>query len=387
MTDRQTRSATRHGVSSQSQRETTADQADELRLESPADNYDTDEAGTGLDQRIEEARRRRNALKQDTLRRLENEIAELASSHTEQGANPQEERNAAVATPDSNKRTADTDIHTHRQKLLKVRELKTYSGKNLRELMEWRRAAETLFRLRPDGYRTDEAKITHTMQYLEGEPREAWYSHEDRIGEGNTTWLEYIEFLKNLIDDPVGRTIATAEQYHTAHQGTHQATYAFEAYLSSLENQLPRLSDEQRAQALLMRVRPEIRRGVMSYRDLPVTRSGMAALCSKVEKTLGRGGSTLPGGNRSQNQASNTGRENHRGRPGPHNGRPSGRRSQSPRKDEGGERKGRKATQADKCHNCGRPGHFARYCKAPSNPNREPVDTSAVLSGKGSARK
>jgi len=43
------------------------------------------------------------------------------------------------------------------------------------------RSAETTFRLTPNSFRTDDNKILFTMQYLEGEPKDAWYNYEEMV--------------------------------------------------------------------------------------------------------------------------------------------------------------------------------------------------------------
>ncbi len=59
--------------------------------------------------------------------------------------------------------------------------LNVYAGKSVREHLNFVRSAETAFRLTPENFLNDEAKILYVMQFLVGEPQDAWYRHQETV--------------------------------------------------------------------------------------------------------------------------------------------------------------------------------------------------------------
>lgn len=50
-----------------------------------------------------------------------------------------------------------------------------------------------------------------TMQYLKGDPREAWYSHWERTSDARKyTWPQFTQFLLDLLADSVNRGLEAA---------------------------------------------------------------------------------------------------------------------------------------------------------------------------------
>ena len=80
---------------------------------------------------------------------------------------------AYVPTLVSSKRSAGEELRGSNEKRLRPERLPQYRGKNLKEYQNFIRSAETTFRLTPNSFRTDDNKILFTMQYLEGEPKDA----------------------------------------------------------------------------------------------------------------------------------------------------------------------------------------------------------------------
>ena len=57
------------------------------------------------------------------------------------------------------------------------------------------------------------------MQYLRGNPADAWDREERTRGEDNTTWESFKQFLQDLSSDPVNRGLTVAQSYDKAYQG------------------------------------------------------------------------------------------------------------------------------------------------------------------------
>ena len=97
-----------------------------------------------------------------------------------------------------------------------------YSGKTLRSFHNFVRGCEIAFRVRPSSYDSDAAKILLAMQYLQGDPADAWEREERTRGEDNTTWEGFKRFLQDLSSDPANRGLTVAQSYDKAYQGSSQ---------------------------------------------------------------------------------------------------------------------------------------------------------------------
>lgn len=74
----------------------------------------------------------------------------------------------------------------------------------------------------------------------------------------------------------------------------------FVAYLESIEAELEPYSDGHRKQHLLSKLRPEIRRAITNYQDIPITRAGLISLAARLEQNLRRASETRPSTSRQQ---------------------------------------------------------------------------------------
>jgi len=128
------------------------------------------------------------------------------------------------------------------------------------------------------------------MQYLEGEPKEAWYTRWERmlVAQEPLTWLAFTEFLLDQVDDPVNRRIDAAEKYNTANQKRDQTVRAFATYLDALESQMPQYNEAQLVMHLFAKLRPELRRALTNYHQIPTTREALISLASTLERNVNK---------------------------------------------------------------------------------------------------
>ena len=63
---------------------------------------------------------------------------------------------------------------------------------------------------------------------------------------------------------------------------------AFDAYLTSLEAQLPPFTESQRTFALMTRLRPELQETIIRIGVLPVDRNALLSLAARLETTTKR---------------------------------------------------------------------------------------------------
>ena len=62
--------------------------------------------------------------------------------------------------------------------------------------------------------------------------------------------------------------------------------HSFEAYLRSLEAQLPPFSPAHLVSNLFTKLRPDLRKALTNYQDLPKTRDGLLALAARLEHNI-----------------------------------------------------------------------------------------------------
>jgi hypothetical protein len=222
---------------------------------------------------------------------------------------------------------------------------------------------------------------------LEGETLDAWLRHEKESGE--VTWEDFKQMLRDLLQDPVTRALSQGLRYDRAQQRTGQTVQQFVNYLDELEAELEPYSDGHRKQHLLAKLRPELRRALGNYQELPATRTQVINLAIQLEANMEKGtkGITLV----DRTQAGQSQKQQSGGQPTkPHGQRPRGksserkqvgtpqadkpRQSGSNRPQSGGAAQTFRGTPLKfiTCYQCNKKGHYANDC--PDNPGDKPKD-------------
>ena len=80
--------------------------------------------------------------------------------------------------------------------------------------------------------------------------------------------------------------ISTAQNYQDAAQSTTQSVQSFTTYLNTLEAELQPYDEVQRQDHLLTRLRPDLRRAIIAYPEVPDNWQDLIALTSRVESNM-----------------------------------------------------------------------------------------------------
>ena len=166
---------------------------------------------------------------------------------------------------------------------LPIEKLPDYYGKHIREHADWTESAENTFSLFRNMFADDETKIRYAAQYLKQQPKKAWFTHAKTLRPENATWKYFSNFLLDMIEDPTNRSLTVALDYHKAKQSGNQTAHSFHAYLTSLESQLPEVSEQVLAMNFLVRLRPNLIEAIAEQASLPQTRENMVGLAVRLE--------------------------------------------------------------------------------------------------------
>ncbi len=95
-----------------------------------------------------------------------------------------------------------------------LKNLFTYNEKFICEHIEFIHSAVTAFHLTSENFFSDHNKILFVMQFLAEEPWDAWFHHinENKLL-NNKSWIFFLEFLLNLIENSVNCELSTVQKY------------------------------------------------------------------------------------------------------------------------------------------------------------------------------
>ena len=98
----------------------------------------------------------------------------------------------------------------------------------------------------------------------------------------------------------MNRQLDINQEFTDAKQRSSQSVAAFDAYLTSLEAQLPPFTESQRTSALMTRLRPKLQEAIIRIGVLPVNRNVLLSLAAQLETTTKQSHTRLLQGQRSE---------------------------------------------------------------------------------------
>ena len=179
----------------------------------------------------------------------------------------------------------------------------------------------------------------------------------------------------------MNRQLDINQEFTDAKQRLSQSVAAFDAYLTSLEAQLPPFTESQRTFALITQLRPKLQETIICIGNLPIDRNILLSLATRLETTTkwsharssqgqwSRGAFTggSKGGNRSNNNKPSQEERTAQSKKDKKKNRKSGSDSKSKSKS-----KDKEWLKNIECFNYHKKGHYATDCCAPktdNNPN------------------
>lgn len=362
-------------------------QASIQRQPSPVVERDGAEAqpsGETLEQLIQSAREERDQLlRQRELERIREEIAALQRGNSTgtmpEGELPEPSVSGTRSSSDGRSKRAGSEEEERPRKIRKrIKEPRIYLGNSLKEHRDFVWDCKVAFQVDQDQFRTDKDKVIWAMQYIGGEPKDAWRSYYERMTDAHEfTWEEFTGFLMDQLADPLNRALDAATQHQRATQREGQNVRSFATYLDTLEAQLPPYAEVHRVQHLFSKLRPSIQRAITNYHKIPPTREELISLASTLEGNLKKESGFHAPKTRLSVSDSKAG--------------PSAKpQSQKPPYSRG-EKRERSAPVAQPksaevvCYNCNKPGHIKPNCPDLRKGNPNYVPAGQVNTGKGRA--
>ena len=179
------------------------------------------------------------------------------------------------------------------------------------------RDVDVAFALTPWNFDDDEDKILWAIQSLKGDPKEQWHNERARVPVVANSWEYFTNFLLDKVEDPVNQQLDVNQEFTDAKQQPSQSVAAFDAYLTSLEAQLPPFTESQRTSALMTRLRLKLQETIIRIGTLSVDRNALLSLAARLETTTKKshtqtlqgqrsGGASSTGGNKGGNRSNNS---------------------------------------------------------------------------------
>ena len=116
------------------------------------------------------------------------------------------------------------------------------------------------------------------MQYLDDNPSTQWLGYFNAYDWESLTFLEFKQFLLNLVADPANRRLFAYKRWEEARQRPDQKVAIFKAYLEELEGHLPEFPKEHQTNFLFIKLKPELKNKLLGMGKLPKLKEELLAV-------------------------------------------------------------------------------------------------------------
>jgi hypothetical protein len=339
-----------------------------------------------IEKQFQELERQRQVPDLESLR--SSEVSPSAQPRTQESQSEYRRRPTSVPgfTPMESEEERDFRPYKRSRLIKGVKITPSYTLRvtsSLREWGDWKRDVERVFKADPYTYQDDELKILKALDYVDQGMKSLWYTFSDQSFE-DIYWNTFVDWTKDNIQNGQNNTTTLYEQYREAVQRINQSPAKFNAYLSSIERDLPIQDEATSAMNFYSRLSPELRKQFKTADvQIPATRAKCVAVAQRIWEGLnfddkprnpiqssgGRDSKRFP---RDWKQRDGNERDSRNWW--------SRRNTGNPRRDNTNEQdnyqkedrhrhekdlkdpKEREAKSERKCYTCGQPGHFAPEC-------------------------
>lgn len=311
-------------------------------------------------------RQRHAALRaQLTRKRLEREIQDMEDEV--EGREPTQyieiEGTMLPARKRSSSVTGSEDASL--AKYIKLAQPPRFDGKSIERLLKYDRGWRKLFRTMPSIAEDEYAsRIRYAASFLEDRAEEAW----DRDNPELTQWADYITYLKGVVANPAIRKSQAFLRLAETKQQANQSVRDLLNKIEAIEGEIPSMTeDERKAWVLLNSLSPALRAEVMHEHKEILSREQVLSSAQRHEEVIKQRAkseaSTRAGNSTPSSRSSVSLPPRPRTVVAPKTQEKTS--STTEKKEELATTKGSGSRFPGTCHNCGKPGHMARVCRAP----------------------
>ena len=160
------------------------------------------------------------------------------------------------------------------------------TSSSLREWGDWKREIERVFEGDPDTYQHGSQKIVKALDYLDWSLKSLWYTYSEQAG-GIRKWQHFIKWTRQNVQNGQNATATLYEQLERAKQLPDKSPVKFNAYLASIERDLPQQTEQASAMTFYSKLSGELKKQFKSSDiQIPETRAQCVATAQRIWEGL-----------------------------------------------------------------------------------------------------
>ncbi|KAI9775289.1 MAG: hypothetical protein M1816_005994 [Peltula sp. TS41687] len=166
---------------------------------------------------------------------------------------------------------------------LRVKDPKTYEGKNQGELDTFILDCERVFRTRSRQYKKEWRRANYAEGWVKPELAKSWDLKVEQLGDDYRTWSNLKDYLQNDLRPKALRAKDACSKWLQTSQHQNQTVSSFVNYIDQLEKDLPPIPEDMKRLRLMCAFRPEIELAIEQRADIPESRKGLITLAINIE--------------------------------------------------------------------------------------------------------
>ncbi|KAK9241692.1 hypothetical protein V1506DRAFT_550009 [Lipomyces tetrasporus] len=159
---------------------------------------------------------------------------------------------------------------------------------SFRAWTDWKADLERVWAGATWKYQRDNLKIIKSVSKMDKACRARWNAYVRINPEKEDDYAHFLSWTRTLVRHNVSFETTVYEEYERATQRNNQSPVDFDAYLSSIEREVPEVPDSVQANRFYAKLNEDVVKQIKisGLQTLPNTRTGMVALAQRVWEDL-----------------------------------------------------------------------------------------------------